>query len=69
MNLERNPFARGQFVYGSLVPWDGQWSWSGSQRMLDQLDAAAIEQVKQHYRMQPTIYYRYSPEGLKKRER
>jgi len=66
LNLERNPFARGEFVYGSLVPWEGQWCWSGSQKMLGRLDAAAIEQLKQHYRMQPTIYYRYSPEDLKK---
>jgi len=66
LNLERNPFARGQFVFGSLVPWDGEWYWSGEQRTFDRLDAVAIEQVKQHYRRQPTIYYRYSPEDLKK---
>ncbi len=66
LNLERNPFARGMFLFGSLVPWDGEWYWSGAQRSFDRLDAAAIEQVKQHYRMQPTIYYRYSPEDLKK---
>lgn len=66
LNLERNPFARGVFVYGSLVPWDGEWYWSGAQKMFDRLDAAAIEEVKQHYRKLPTIYYRYSPEDLKK---
>jgi len=66
LNLERNAFARGTFVFGSLVPWDGEWYWSGVQKSIDRLDAAAIEQVKQHYRMQPTIYYRYSPEDLKK---
>jgi len=66
LNLERNPFARGEFVFGSLVPWDGEWYWSGMQKMFHRLDAAAIEQVKQQFRMLPTIYYRYSQEDLKK---
>ncbi len=66
LNLERNPFARGMFVIGSLVPWDGEWYWSGTQRSFDRLDAAAIEQVKQHYRTKPKIYYRYSPADLKR---
>ncbi len=66
LNLERNPFARGKFVIGSLVPWDGEWYWSGAQRSFDRLDAAEIEQVKQHYRMKPMLYYRYSPDDLKK---
>jgi hypothetical protein len=66
LNLERNLFARGEFVFGSLVPWDGEWCWSGEQRIFDRLDAAGIEQVKQHYRKQPMIYYRCSPEDLKK---
>lgn len=66
LDLERNPVARGDFVFGSLVPWDGEWYWSGEQKRFDRLDAAEIEQVKQNYREQPTIYYRYSPEDLKK---
>jgi hypothetical protein len=66
LNSERNPFARGTFVIGSVVPWNGEWYWSGAQKSFDRLDAAAIEQVKQHFRRQPTIYYRYSPEDLKK---
>jgi hypothetical protein len=66
LNGERNPFNRGAFIYGSLVPWDGEWYWSGEQKKFDGLDAPTIEQVKRHYRMQPTIYYRYSPEDLQK---
>ena len=65
LTLKRNPFARGDFIYGSLVPWDGHWYWSGEQRKFDRLDAAAIEQLQQHYRKQPMIYYRYSPGDLK----
>jgi hypothetical protein len=66
MNLERNPFTRGSIVYGSLVPWDGEWYWSGEQQRFDPMDAATINQLKQNFRMQPTIFYRYSPEDLKK---
>jgi len=66
LNLERNPFARGTFVLGSLVPWNGEWYWSGAQRTGDHLDAATIARVKQHYCTKPAIYYRYSPDDLKK---
>lgn len=66
MGLERNPFPRGSFVHGSLVPWGGEWYWSGKQKTCDRLDAAAIEQLKQDYRMRPAMYYRYSPEDLTK---
>ena len=61
MNMPRNPFTRGQFVAGSLVPWDGEWCWSGQQRTFENLDAAAIEQFKQTIAGKPTIYYRYAP--------
>ena len=66
MNLERNPFPRGSFVQGSLVPWDGEWYWSGKQQTFDRLDAATIARLKRDYRMRPAIYYRYSPEDLEK---
>jgi Protein of unknown function (DUF3843) len=66
LNLERNPFTVDQFVFGSLVPWDGEWYWSGEQKGFHALDAAAIERAKQQYRVLPTIYYRYAPADLKK---
>jgi hypothetical protein len=62
----RNPFPRGSFVYGSLVPWDGEWYWSGTQKPLGHLDSAALDQLKDGYRKKPTIFYRYSPEDLEK---
>jgi hypothetical protein len=65
LNLARSPFARGDFLIGSLVPWDGEWCWSGAQKSFGNLDAAAIEEVKQNYRRLPAIYYRYSPTELK----
>jgi hypothetical protein len=66
MSLDRNPFPRGSFVHGSLVPWGGDWYWSGTQKSFDRLDAATIAGLKRDYRKLPNIYYRYSPEDLKK---
>jgi hypothetical protein len=66
MNLDRNPFPPSSFVHGSLVPWGGEWYWSGTQKTFDRLDAATIAQLKRDYRMKPAIYYRYSPDDLKK---
>ena len=66
MNLERNPFHQGLCVHGSLVPWDGEWYWSGAQTTLGRLDAATIARLKSDYRKLPSIYYRYSPVDLEK---
>ncbi len=65
MNLERNPFQRGVYVHGSLVPWNGEWYWSGAQKTFPHLDAATIARLKSDYRMRSAIYYRYSPDDLK----
>ena len=37
-----------------------------AQTTLGRLDAAAVARLKRDYRMRPAIYYRYSPEDLKK---
>src|SRR4051812_45639341 len=66
MNLGRNPFPRGSFVQGSLVPWDGEWYWSGEQKTFKGLDSSTIARLKSDYRKLPSIYYRYSPEDLEK---
>ncbi len=66
MNLERNPFPQGSYVLGSLVPWDGQWYWSGQQKTFKELSAKEIDGLKEGYRKLPNIYYRYSPKDLEK---
>jgi DNA methylase len=33
LEMEKCPFAAGQIVIGSLVPWRGEWYWSGGQQM------------------------------------
>jgi hypothetical protein len=66
MNLERNPFVPGCVVVGSLVPWAGEWSWSGKQQMFKKSDRKEIESLKEGYRRIPNIAYRYCKEDLEK---
>jgi hypothetical protein len=33
LEMQKCPFAAGQIVIGSLVPWRGEWYWTGGQRM------------------------------------
>ncbi len=58
--------APGTFIRGSLVPWNGDWYWSGQQTTYKRLQPAAIDHLKREYRMRPMLYYRYSPGALKK---
>lgn len=49
-----------RLVFGSLVPWDGAWYWSGMQRGFNTVTEDIIEQVKQDFHLQaPQIVYRY----------
>lgn len=63
IELPRNPFRRGQVVFGSLVPWRGEWYWSGEQQLLgnaSEIDANGLKQVMK--RQNPGIVARYSKE-------
>jgi Protein of unknown function (DUF3843) len=59
-------FRKGSYVHGSLIPWDGEWYWSGAQTAFRDLGADEIERLKDGYRKLPAIFYRYSPEALRK---
>ena len=49
-----------QLVFGSLVPWDNEWYWSGMQYTYDDVSDEAIQQVKQDFSQRsPQIAYRY----------
>ncbi len=41
INMERHPFEAGQLIFGSLVPWRGEWYWSGEQKLWG--DAADVD--------------------------
>ena len=42
INTDNSPFKAGQLVFGSLVPWRGEWYWSGTQRLLGEATEAMI---------------------------
>jgi hypothetical protein len=58
----RCPFAQGQMVFGSLVPWRGEWYWSGAQQSYRQVpdDVATIKRAM--IEKSPAIAYRYRPD-------
>src|SRR5271165_1817736 len=49
LEMEKCPFAAGQIVIGSLVPWRGEWYWSGSQRMWQKAETALLAALKKEY--------------------
>jgi len=63
LEMEKCPFIVGQVVLGSLVPWRGEWYWSGSQRTWEKVDAAVIAMLKKQYlEKNSQIAYRYRPD-------
>jgi hypothetical protein len=61
IDMGRHPFRRGQVIFGSLVPWRGEWYWSGEQRLVgDASKVDADELKKQMKRQSSAIVCRYS---------
>jgi hypothetical protein len=53
-------FIAGQIVIGSLVPWRGEWYWTGGQRMWHKADAAVLAALKKEcVEKLSVISYRY----------
>jgi len=53
-------FKVGQVILGSLVPWEGEWYWSGSQSMLGDVSEDVLRQLRSDFLQKtPTIAYRY----------
>ena len=44
--MKRDPFKPGQLVFGSLVPWRGEWYWSGEQRSWDDASKTDVDELK-----------------------
>ena len=63
IDMRRHPFRRGQVVFGSLVPWRGEWYWSGEQRLLGDASKVDVDDLKRKMKRQsPAIVCRYSKE-------
>jgi len=63
INMKRHSFKAGQLVFGSLVPWRGEWYWSGEQNAWDDASKVDVDDLKQDMkRRSPQIVCRYSKE-------
>ena len=61
IDMRRHPFRRGQVVFGSLVPWRGEWYWSGEQRLVGDASKVDADDLKKTMKRQSTaIVCRYS---------
>ncbi len=64
MEIPRNrcPFAPGQMVFGSLVPWRGEWYWSGGQKRYPQVPPDSLTIKRTMIEKNASIVYRYRPD-------
>jgi hypothetical protein len=61
IDMRRHPFRRGQVVFGSLVPWRGEWYWSGAQRLVGDASKVDADDLKKKMKRQSSaIVCRYS---------
>ena len=59
-------FKESNVVLGSLIPWRGEWYWSGAQQIYRDLPDEEIEDIKRIYLDKPAILYRYRKDLLQK---
>jgi hypothetical protein len=63
IDMKRHPFRRKQVVFGSLVPWRGEWYWSGEQRLVGNAPGMDMGELKRTMKRQSSaIVCRYSKE-------
>jgi hypothetical protein len=61
IDMKGNPFKSEQLLFGSLVPWRGEWYWSGEQRLLGDAHKVDVDDLKRTMKRQsPAIVCRYS---------
>ena len=67
MDVPQCPFQPGNVVFGSLVPWRGEWYWSGEQKRWQDMPPEGIAEFRQNMlQRHPSIVYRYCPDLLSK---
>jgi hypothetical protein len=61
------PFETSQIVFGSLIPWNDEWYWSGEQKIYHNLTDEALPQLKDAFlQTSSRIAYRYCDQLAKK---
>lgn len=60
MDVKIKGFNPGETVIGSLVPWNGEWYWSGIQRSIKSITENKIRAIRNEFiRTNPQIVFRY----------
>ncbi len=63
INMEEHPFQRDHFIFGYLVPWRGEWYWSGAQKLCGDASKVDVDDLRRSMkRHSPRIVCRYSKE-------
>lgn len=67
VQLDTSQFRTGWHVFGSLVPWNGEWYWSGKQQTYDGITEETVRECRTEFlRSVPEIAYRYCGELAEK---
>jgi hypothetical protein len=60
MDHPGSSFRAGQVAFGSLVLWEGDWYWSGEQKLYQDVSVSVIQEIKQTFvQKMPGVAYRY----------
>jgi hypothetical protein len=66
-STDKNPFELGAVIFGSLIPWNGEWHWSGTQYQFRDLSEEYLQEQKDSFlKKSPQIAYRYCSELAEK---
>ena len=64
---EPNPFNEQEIILGSVVPWRGEWYWSGQQKRAPKASEEEIQHLKDEFiKTTRGIVYRYDEQSLEK---
>jgi hypothetical protein len=64
---ETTHFEVGAIVIGSLIPWNGEWVWSGQQSVLGRIPSETIQELKDQFIIKTSqVVYRYCSERAQK---
>ena len=63
IDMPKSPFKAGQIVSGSLVPWRGEWYWSGEQELWESHAISDLEDLRDTMKRQSShVLCRFWPE-------
>jgi len=67
ISADKKQFEIGAVVFGSLVPWNREWYWSGTQQLFGNITDESLQEITNtFFKKDPTIAYRYCNELAEK---